>query len=189
MAKPKLHDCGEAGMLTMNQISERNGAQWATVRARLQNGWTGAETLAGERVGYRSTEAHRWRTAKFRVRVLQYANERTGGGFMSVDRAPLAYDPWCQAAIADAYECGGYSLERTGEILGGITRERVRQIEEGAFRKIKRAIGKFGRDEILTLLRGIEHRSQDAFETEERIEHGDNRKRNTPRRPAKEAQS
>lgn len=173
MSKPKLHDCGEAGMLTLHEIAERSGTKWATVRARINNDWTGAEALAGERVGYRATEAHRWRTAKFRARVLQYANDRLKVPASSVDRLPLAYDPWCQAAIDDAEDVGGYSLERTGEILGGLTRERIRQIEDSAFRKIRRAVGAAGRAQVVDLLRGLSYRQQDPFELEESVGYGE----------------
>lgn len=179
MAKPKLYDCGEAGMLTLAQIADLGGSKWATVRARIQNGWTGAEALAGERVGYRASEAHRWRTAKFRSRVLRYANERLKSPASSVDRLPLAYDPWCLAAIEDAAANGGYSLERTGEILGGITRERVRQIELDAFRKIKRHLPGATRGEIVELLRSVDHArpaNTNLFDHVESVERGDFRK-------------
>ena len=54
------------------------------------------------------------------------------------DREPPADAETCALEVAEEHP-DGLTLESVGALLGGMTRERVRQIEAQALRKVKRA--------------------------------------------------
>jgi hypothetical protein len=100
---------------------------------------------------------------------------------------PYAEDPFAQCVV-NRHRGEGIELDKIGELYG-LSRERVRQIETSALRKLRMAFAgkKFEIIDALRTLDSMRKANPNTFELEEQIEYGDNRKRKTPRRPAKVA--
>lgn len=96
---------------------------------------------------------------------------------------PYAEDEFAQCVV-NSHRGEGIELDKVGELYG-LSRERVRQIEHSALRKLRMAFAgkKFEIIDALRTLDGMRKANPNTFELEEQLEHGDNRRRNKPRRP------
>ena len=113
---------------------------------RIRQGWSVdrvmvAEQMRGEkawhgRLGYAWDLPNERRDALADERkVARYSGNREPKNVWDL---PLEDDPWAQAAIEVATEEGGFTLDEIGHLMGGLSRERVRQVEEQALRKADR---------------------------------------------------
>lgn len=112
----KVEAFGE--VLSIEAWSARTGIKAAVIRRRLKH-------LAPEAALSLSDYAH-------------YSTDALPGGPKSWTWDGLSWerDPWAQQFVDE--HPGGASLEEVGDAIG-VTRERVRQIEEKAIRKLQRA--------------------------------------------------
>lgn len=150
--------------LTIAQWSAVTGLCQQTIRTRLAGGLPPAECLDTHRKTWgnavvsrrRRRAAYRWRTQAIRDaalgeerRIAAYGNQQQPREMWDV---PLRFDAWGLAALDIAIEEGGLTLDDIGKLMG-VSRERVRQIEEVAARKIRRASRGRG---VLDMLRDLD---------------------------------
>jgi hypothetical protein len=101
---------------------------------------------------------------------------------------PYADDPYAQKVV-NANLGEGLSLDEIGQLYG-MSRERVRQIENGAMRKIARRMRGDEAAKIVSMLRAIEADrpvNTNSFELVETLEYGGLEMRKTNRKKAKAA--
>jgi hypothetical protein len=139
------------------------GVKEKRLRARIRQGWPDVDVLTrdmreGKWMG-RTRDGHQWALPVERRQTLAYERAAARYSMRTEPRdvwdLPLASDPWAQAAIEVAAESGGFTLDEVGRIMGGISRERVRQLEEAAMAKADRMARLRGhKGGIVELLRG-----------------------------------
>lgn len=152
----------------IRQWALETGFNQQTLRTRHKAGLSDEKILTmpirhGVRVAEKRErrKPYQWRTHKTRARELAFA--RTLATYNDEPKPrdvwdlPMEHDPWGQAACDVAIEGNLFTLNEAGHLMG-VSRERIRQIEEGALRKLKRALNLSGdsRDVIELLLRAIE---------------------------------
>lgn len=106
---------------TYQELANLTGLGIWTIRQRVKTGWSGEDILA------LGTNVRRLRTGH--VDVPGTPGSRSW-------HLPLDQDPHGRAAIQIAEDLGGMTLDMVGALMG-ITRERVRQIEASAIRKVR----------------------------------------------------
>ena len=140
MPRPPMLLTVNGESLTIAQWATRATVRESNIRKRMRAGLPPEECILPVRDSRRRTP-YRWRTESIRRRV---AHEARHVAFLSGRKPPLdawdlplEEDPWGQAAIESAATDGPLTLDEVG-ILLGVSRERVRQIEEIALRKLRR---------------------------------------------------
>lgn len=81
-----------------------------------------------------------------------YLEVNPATGHISVN-SPVPPEEMTETCALDVAEEGGQTLEAVGEALGGLTRERVRQIEIGAIESLQAGLGLDDVIEVRALLR------------------------------------
>lgn len=132
----------EGQWMTLREISETYGLPPKTLQSRIAQGWDITRAVETPMIGFGTTGGHRWRTHPWRKRALHmvrsyFVQREMKNVPRTVEDMPLEFDPWSQAAIDVACEDGGMTLDEVGHIQGGVSRERIRQVQETAFHKIR----------------------------------------------------
>lgn len=132
-------------VMPVREWAETLGVQEKRLRARIRQGWPDADVLT------RAMRQGKWmgRTREPAVKPpeeLAGALKRERAAARALGRkvpremwdVPIERDLWAQCLAEVAREMGGFTLDEIGHLMGGLSRERVRQVEEQAMRKADR---------------------------------------------------
>lgn len=148
--------------LTIRELGDTYGVPVKTVQSRMSQGWDVVRAM--ETPLYLTNRGgHQWRTRGLRAAALAHERSLPRGDAepkpRTVEDVPLERDPWSQAAIDVAAEDGGFTLDEVGDIQGGVSLERIRQVQESAFRKI-RSRASLGDEDCIAFLSHWEDRRE-----------------------------